>query len=233
MNIAITDSMGSGRTFDLYVRWITDESPDVRWTKLSYLTDRPEECAGADGVILSGGGDVDPSLYGGDAGHRELDRVDRRRDDFERRIIDVAIQKRIPLLGICRGMQIINVHFGGSLYEDLPDHGRPAHRSDTEGGSWHSIAVETGSLLESVTGTVAGNVNSYHHQAVKRIGDELKISAYAGDGVPESLECVEATEYPFVLGVQWHPERMEDGRNPFCSSVRNRFIKHLRSQRQQ
>jgi putative glutamine amidotransferase len=233
MNIAITDSMGSGRTFDLYVRWITDENPDVRWTKLSYLTEPPGPASGTDGIILSGGGDVDPSLYDGDAEHRELDRVDRRRDDFERRIIDVAIQKRIPLLGICRGMQIMNVHFGGSLYEDLGANGLSSHRSDTGGGSWHSIAVETGSLLESVTGTVAGEVNSYHHQAVKRIGDGLRISSYAGDGVPESLECFDAKKYPFFLGVQWHPERMGDVQNPFCSSVRNRFMEHVRSQRQQ
>lgn len=233
MKIAVTDSMGAEYKFELYITWLLRGDPRLEWTKISYLTDGPETVRSFDGLVLTGGGDVDPRIYGGDAGRPDLDRVDRRRDDFERRVIDSACAGHLPVLGICRGVQIANVHFGGSLYEDLVDAGFTAHESDSGTAREHTIVIEERSLLASVTGVTGGVVNSYHHQSANRIGDGLRVTARSADGVAECLEFQDSATRAFFLGVQWHPERMEDDGSPFSSAIRTRFFQQLRSSRKQ
>jgi putative glutamine amidotransferase len=161
-----------------------------------------------DGILLAGGEDVDPELYGERVKYDNV-KTNRVRDDFEMALLEKGLRSRIPILGICRGVQLINVQFGGTLYQDLKsetalerDHKQQGSRS----AATHSVTVtEPGSVLQgSFTGMC--RVNSLHHQAIRRLGRGLKVSAHSEDELYEAVELAE--EYPFFLAVQWHPEEM-------------------------
>jgi putative glutamine amidotransferase len=158
------------------------------------------------GVLLSGGVDVDPALYGQEP-HPRLGRVNRRRDDFELALVGEALRRDLPVLAICRGHQVLNVATGGTLIQDVPSlvEGRVEH--DGKGPRWrraHRVEVTAGSRLRDILGQDALSVNSIHHQAVGRVGDGLVVSARCPeDGVIEGLERPASR---FVVAVQWHPE---------------------------
>jgi putative glutamine amidotransferase len=164
-----------------------------------------------DGILFTGGEDVDPSFYGEAKQHENVHDY-RRRDEFEFALLDRALARRAPILGICRGVQMINVKFGGTLYQDIKEDADPQleHRQTELGKSrqepTHSVLVtdEDSSLGAIVQG--ACRVNSLHHQAVKRVGRGLKVTARSEDGFVEAVES--ADEYPFLMAVQWHPEEM-------------------------
>jgi putative glutamine amidotransferase len=162
----------------------------------------------ADGLLLSGGEDVAPEHYG-EAPHPNLGITNPDRDAMEFQALRLALRREIPVLAICRGMQLLNVCFGGSLYQDIPSQ-RPGdilHEQDAPiGHRWHGARVEKGSRLEQIFGTDELFINSFHHQAVKRLGSGLRPLAWAEDGV---VEAVEAPDHPWLFGVQWHPERGE------------------------
>jgi putative glutamine amidotransferase len=154
-----------------------------------------------DALILSGGNDVDPTLYGSERGVGEKD-PDLDRDMAEVAALSAAIETGRPVLGICRGIQLLTAALGGALIPDLPSAGYIGHHEEErEGEPVHGIVAETGSVAALV---VAGSdrVNSIHHQAVKDPGPVLKASAWSCDGV------IEAVEAPGALGIQWHPERL-------------------------
>ena len=161
-----------------------------------------------DGVLLSGGVDVDPVHYSRRP-NAHLGTVSPRRDAAELAIARYVLREtKKPLLGICRGIQVMNVALGGSLYIDLPDEGKLAHSLGMY-PRWevtHGIRVEPGTRLAEIMGAGEGRVNSFHHQAVKDLGEGFVISAQsAEDGVPEAIELPGDR---FVLGVQWHPEEL-------------------------
>ena len=164
-----------------------------------------------DGILFTGGEDVDPSFYGEVKQHENV-HEHRPRDEFEFALLDRALARRLPILGICRGVQMINVRFGGSLYQDMKEDAEPQseHRQTDAAKSrqeaTHSVVVTDG---ESSLGSIvqgACRVNSLHHQAVKRVGHGLKVTARSEDGFVEAVESAE--EYPFLMAVQWHPEEM-------------------------
>jgi len=166
-----------------------------------------------DGLMLAGGGDVVPKRFGEEP-IAELGETTPVRDDFELRILPLVMQNKMPVLGICRGIQVMNVALGGTLYQDLPAQYQPkgsallAHQqSQPYETPSHSVLVDQTSLLYRLTGQDCLPVNSMHHQAAKHIATELRIAAKAEDGVVEALEC---PHFPFFLGVQWHPERLSD-----------------------
>ena len=159
------------------------------------------------GLVLSGGEDVDPARYGARP-HPQLGRIDRQRDEVEVTLARAALDLRIPVLAICRGMQILNVALGGSLFQDLPSEcpGPVAH-----GAGDHDVAIEPRSLLAR---TLSGpspslRVNSRHHQALKDIAPALTVVGRAPDGVVEAVE-LRQPDGPWVIGVQWHPEDIPD-----------------------
>jgi putative glutamine amidotransferase len=166
-----------------------------------------------DGVLFAGGEDVDPVLYGEQKKYESV-QINRARDEFELSLLKRVLDRRLPILGICRGAQLINVDFGGSLYQDLDEDAAPGfdHRQTDSGMARnefsHTITVtEPESLLaRAVQGSC--RVNSIHHQAIRHLGRGLKVSAHSEDGLVEAIEA--AGDYPFLLAVQWHPEEIAD-----------------------
>ncbi len=159
-----------------------------------------------DGLVLSGGGDVSSLLFGEEP-HHGIGRVDRMRDVWEMALCRLAVKGGRSILGICRGMQVMNVALGGDVYQDI------ASRADTichqqtsaRNTTWHTIRLIEDSRLGKIFGKRIA-VNSYHHQAVRRIADGLTITAVAADGVTEAIEGRDG----WLVGVQWHPESLSE-----------------------
>ena len=162
-----------------------------------------------DGLVLSGGGDIAPERFG-EAPGPVLDEVVPGRDAMEWHAVGLALERGMPILGICRGLQVLNVYFGGTLYQDLPtDFEGDVGHSQT--GPWghhqHTVRCTEGSRLHRALAECEPlRVNSYHHQAVKELGLGLAITARSDDGL---VEGIEALDPPWVVAVQWHPERHE------------------------
>jgi putative glutamine amidotransferase len=163
-----------------------------------------------DGLLLSGGSDLDPGYYGEEPG-TELGPTIPERDAFEMALVGLALRRGIPIFGICRGMQVLNVALGGTLYQDLPsqwDGDVLKHRQVTP--KWqpsHEVEVRDGSYIAGVMGRDVVKVNSYHHQGVKDPADELVVTGRSADGVVEAVEARDLSER-WLLGVQWHAEAM-------------------------
>lgn len=160
------------------------------------------------GLVLSGGEDVDPARYGEEPSPA-LGAVEPTRDEAEFRAVTCALQRDLPVFGICRGLQLLNVHFGGTLYQDLATD-RPGTLLHEQAEPWdqrsHGATVEPGSVLHDIVAQERLHINSFHHQAVKDLAPGLRVSARADDGLVEAIEHV---EFPWVVAVQWHPERNE------------------------
>ncbi|MGI9140906.1 MAG: gamma-glutamyl-gamma-aminobutyrate hydrolase family protein [Gemmatimonadaceae bacterium] len=170
--------------------------------------------AAVDGLVLTGGEDVDPEYFGEKA-HPKLGTVSRARDATEIALISAARRLRMPVLAICRGIQVINVECGGSLIQDISAQRSGALSHDGHGGSrnqaLHKVRIENDSILALATGATEIEVNSLHHQAIDRLGDGLRVTALAPDGI---IEGVETTDDWWILAVQWHPEEMNHGSEP-------------------
>jgi putative glutamine amidotransferase len=163
-----------------------------------------------DGLLLSGGGDIYPARYR-QAPHAGLRSVDPSRDALELKLARLAIERQIPVLGICRGLQVLNVTSGGSLYQDLPSQ-RPSsleHQPPTPDPTClHGVRLEPESRLARIVGAKSLEVNSDHHQSIQALGRGWVVAATSLDGV---IEAIEYPDHPFALGVQWHPERLPPG----------------------
>ncbi len=161
-----------------------------------------------DAIVLTGGPDVDPSLYDEER-HAEVYGVDRAADESEAALVRAAIERQTPTLAICRGLQVLNVALGGTLHQHIPDlpgverHGRPGET----GGAWlHDIDVTPESLLASVFDTTRVAGSCHHHQSVAKLGTGLRVTAVSDDGIVEGLELDDT----WLLAVQWHPEDTAD-----------------------
>ncbi len=159
-----------------------------------------------DGVIFSGGADVDPSRYGAEP-HPETDAPQARRDAGEMALLHAALERDMPVLAICRGFQLLNVARGGDLIQHLPEEvGHGVHKQVPGEFAEHPVEIKEGSRLATIVGE-RSEVTSHHHQALGRVGDGLVETAWAADG---TLEGVEDPSLRFAVGVQWHPEAGED-----------------------
>jgi len=172
-----------------------------------------------DGFILSGGGDMDPTLYGGLTDETLYD-VNIKRDQTEMRAVQHAVLSRLPLLGICRGAQVMNVALKGTLIEDIPNIFGDAvkHRLPGRAVCDHTVTLLEDSMIAEIFGQNVLNVPSCHHQAIKQLASPLRKVAYSPDGI---IEAVEMPGHPYLIGVQWHPELSAD---PLHQRLFNRLI---------
>jgi putative glutamine amidotransferase len=184
--------------------------------------DAPELLDRVQGLLLTGGSDVDPALYGASP-HPKLGRVVRERDDFELALTREALERNLPLLAICRGHQVLNVATGGTLVQDIPSEVTGGVEHDSRRERWehaHPVQILEGTRLREILKRGTVSVNSFHHQAIARLGSKLVVSARsAGD---QLVEGVELPDRRFVLGVQWHPESFwnrEDGFQPLFTAL--------------
>jgi putative glutamine amidotransferase len=207
-----------------YVGWLGRMMNDQ---EIADLYELPEEdlhlqVKGLSGILLSGGSDIDPRLYDRQEDTGLCRNIDTKRDSLEIKLIQLAFASRIPVLGICRGLQILNVVNKGALWADIPLLVKTSviHQHDKD--VFHPVSIIPGSLLYSVAKLTRGLVNSSHHQAVSRIAEGFGISAFSSDGLPEAIEA-DRNIHPFCLAVQWHPERM-DFDNPLSGLLGKAFI---------
>ncbi len=161
-----------------------------------------------DGLILSGGADIGPDVYGQDS-HPETAMVQPERDRAELALLEAALAREMPVLAICRGMQLLNIVHGGDLHQHLPELvGHERHREVPGTFSLHDVRIASGTKTGEILGEHTG-VHSSHHQGLGRIGDDLTVVGWAEDG---SIEAIEDPAHRFALGVLWHPEEDEDKR---------------------
>jgi gamma-glutamyl-gamma-aminobutyrate hydrolase PuuD len=169
-----------------------------------------------DGLVFSGGIDIDPGRYGAER-HPATDPAQAHRDAGELTLLEAALERDLPVLAICRGFQLLNILRGGDLVQHLPDEvGHEGHRETLGVFSEHPVEIIAGSRLESILGPRHGAVRSSHHQGAGRVGEGLVETAYAEDG---SLEAVEDPSKRFAVGVLWHPEMEEDDKRLFEALV--------------
>jgi putative glutamine amidotransferase len=163
------------------------------------------QLAGVDGLLLTGGGDVDPAQYG-QVRSAEVGGMDSDRDDWELQLVRQAFDLAMPVLGVCRGCQVLNVACGGTLIQHLPDRTSLPHLVVARQSEAHAVHIEPHSELFAVQGTDIIGTNSVHHQAVDSIGAGLRATAWAEDGTVEAIERLTSP----AIGVQWHPENLLD-----------------------
>jgi putative glutamine amidotransferase len=193
--------------------------PPLREEDIEPLLDR------LDGICLSGGPDIDPGTYGAGA-HPELGPTEPELDRFELAVARRADAREMPILAICRGTQALNIVRGGALHQHLPELSTEiAHRQQTPGDQTsHAVAVDPDSRLAAALGGSEIEVNSFHHQAIDRLGEGLRISARAPDG---TVEAIEDPSRPFLIGVQWHAETLVH--RPYEAALFQRFVEACRS----
>lgn len=215
-----------------YPKWIKDNDDNIELVELHWekhdkdeVWDLVEDC---DGIVLSGGVDIHPRFYennrlqfpNGDGKFNE------ERDEFEMHVFETAMNFKLPVLAICRGLQLVNVALGGDLIQDLEEAGKKNHRRMNEVDDEHSISISDNSLLKEVVGSSSANINGAHHQAIGKLSDELIATAFSPDYVIEAVEWKDKTDEPWLLAVQWHPERMKDREtNPASKNIREAFLK--------
>jgi acyl-CoA reductase-like NAD-dependent aldehyde dehydrogenase/GMP synthase-like glutamine amidotransferase len=219
--------------FQNYWNWLTpaDLKDDIELIELNFEKNNSEDIYKCNGFILTGGVDTHPSFYNGKTDYNNSpSSFQIERDLFEEKIYRYSQLNNLPVLGICRGMQLINVLEGGKLIQDL-DNGNERHRKE-ESDKEHIILAEKNSLLHKISGAATGQVNSAHHQAIdpNDIGENLMVNAYDDDErIIEGLEFKNKNDKAFMLCVQWHPERMKNKEeNPFSQNLKDQLLAAIR-----
>ncbi len=215
--------------YDNYANWIS-KGTHVEAIKLGYRQSNFDDIKKCHGIMLTGGEDVHPKFY------NKLEflplchqyDMDERRDEFELKVIDYTQKNQLPLLGICRGLQITNVYFGGTLIPDIPTIGKPDHSKLNDNDRYHKVNINIGSQLFDIVGNEVGEVNSAHHQSADTLGTGLKISGSSEDGIIEALERDQSYGKSFLMLVQWHPERMIDKQNAFTENIKQAFLESIK-----
>lgn len=215
-----------------YVNWIKGGNKDIEIVRLA-----PGENVNIgelDGVVLSGGVDIHPSYFDGEDQYKHMpSKFWKERDEFEFNIFKNSIANYKPVLGVCRGLQLINVAQGGTLIQDL-DQLNEVHR-DTNVDKKHTVTVNANTMLSEIVKQPSGMVNSAHHQSIKALGDNLEANSFADDGTIEGIEWKKKDGLPFLLAVQWHPERMDKAgiiHSPFSTNIRDKFLSAVQSNQQ-
>lgn len=212
----------SDTKFANYLSWL--ESEQMPYEILDWEKNNFEDIKECSSLIMTGGVDIFPEFYNDWEDGKSRGEYIPSRDGFEFKILEFALENDYPILGICRGLQVINCKLKGSLLSDIETIRKTNHRKiDTAHDRIHSVNIKENTLLHEIAGIKEGSVNSSHHQAIDRLGEGLIVSAKSDDGIIEAVEWLESDTKPFLLAVQWHPERMEDRTNPLCRNIINEF----------
>ena len=218
--IGITDC----EEYPWYERWIQDE-PGVEIVRLGYSFDNLNKIESCDAIIMTGGGDIHPRFYSKKEYLELCEDIDERRDDFELKVLKYYEQHQMPLLGICRGLQLVNIFLGGTLIPDIPGAFEKINHSKlSDKDRYHNVELDVTRGLKSIVGTLDGEINSAHHQCVDRLGNGLIVNATSTDGIIEGLEYEKRDGKAFFLLVQWHPERMNNKESVFVKNVKRAFL---------
>jgi len=209
-----------------YINWVHRGDSTVEIVNMKEMDDDSavKLLATCDAIVFTGGEDVEPAYYG-----KEYDtarcKVNPGRDSLEFRLITEAFRLKMPVFGICRGQQILNVAMGGSLIVDIPaDHpGDVKHQIVDYLKCYHSVTIVKGSLLNTISQVDTGMVSSNHHQSIEKLAPGMRITAWSTDSIPEAMEYDNPTGKPFFLAVQWHPERM-DTESPLSMPLIRAFL---------
>jgi putative glutamine amidotransferase len=209
-----------------YINWVHrgDSLAEVIDMKGMPVDSALQLLAGCDAIIFTGGEDVVPSYYGKAADSSRCE-TNPGRDSLEFALISEAFRLKMPVFGVCRGQQILNVSLGGTLIIDIPsDHpGNVAHQCENYLQCFHLVKAEKGSQLSTYSKADTGMVTTNHHQAIEKPATGIRISAWSADSIPEAIEWAEPDGKPFFMAVQWHPERM-DTQSPFSMPLMHSFL---------
>jgi putative glutamine amidotransferase len=225
IRIGITDCS----KYNNYKNWLLSTEDNVELINLSYKTNNANKVEECDGIVLSGGEDLHPKFYNGHEYLSLLDQnnIDEQRDEFEWKVIENSFRLNRPVLGICRGLQAVNVFLGGTLVYDIPSVLEKNEHGKKDGiDQQHLINVEKDSLLYHLTNAETGEVNSAHHQAALATAKDLRVVATSGS-VTEAMEWKQPQNNSWLLLVQWHPERMIDQKSAFASNIKTAFTKQM------
>lgn len=224
ITIGITDTEAR---YSNYPTWINGNDNNVEIIRLTSFN--IEDLSKCDGIVMSGGVDTHPLFYKNERLDYPLapSTFNVERDEFELSVFNYAQQKNIPVLAICRGMQLVNVALGGDLVQDIEEAGKKDHRRHGDVDGMHEVMVDKASLLYKLINTDKGIINSAHHQALGKIATDLKVTAVSPDDVAEAAEWKDPSKHPFLLCVQWHPERLAQVQpdNPFAKKIHEAFFK--------
>ena len=241
MNIGLTYT-GAEEKHANYVRWLKQEDPSVDIITLSVETKENkgsiEDC---DALVLSGGVDMHPGYYNSSnfVYPNMPQQFYEKRDAFEIKTFAAAQKRSIPVLGVCRGLQLINCVLGGTLQQDLAAknsiHKAIVDETKKQFDKAHGLHITPGTLLAAIAGTERGVTNSAHHQCVDKIADSLLVNCISDDNVIEGLEWKDKTGKPFLFCIQWHPERMYEfqlEKTALSAGIRNLFVEAIKKSKQ-
>ena len=202
-----------------YVNWLSHK--DVIILDASIITNTDSILDIADGIVLTGGEDINPLMYNDTSNLKLCGPIDFKRDTLEKKLFTYALNRSIPFIGVCRGMQMMNVANGGTLYGDIPTEIGTTVIHRNNGEVMHEIVIiDTCSLIFPIE-TDTFMVNSWHHQGLKDISENLRVIARSFDGLPEAV-IMEKSAHPFMIAVQFHPERLGTD-NPIHQKMRDSF----------
>jgi len=211
-----------------YPAWIIGENSSIEIVALSWEKQNIEDLNKCHGLLLSGGVDIDPFFYEPEILNypNQPAEWNRKRDLFEMDLFNVATQKKIPILGVCRGLQLVNVALGGTLLSDIEAIGKTNHRSKLGVDHVHPLQLLEGSLLQGITMIDEGEVNSAHHQSINKLADSLMVNCISHpDGIIEGVEWKEKQNRSPMICVQWHPERINNKEQSVLSkNIRDWFL---------
>jgi putative glutamine amidotransferase len=181
-----------------------------------------------DGILMTGGEDVYPAWYGREQDTVDCGSFDLHRDSLELKMLDYAFARKKPLFGICRGLQIINIHQKGTLVPDIPSRMGEKVKHRQSGPVEHEVKILPNSRLFEISAIRKGRVLSNHHQGIDRPGKNLHLSARSADCLPEAIEGSDTSPMPFLMAVQWHPEKM-DPESPLSKPLATQFVQAVLS----
>jgi putative glutamine amidotransferase len=218
--------------YTAYQDWLQRVDPRIVLVDMYHLPldSAMQLLANCSGLLMSGGADIHPAYYN-QPEDTVLCEIDPYRDTVEMAVLQRATEMGLPIFGICRGLQVINVFYGGSLYPDIPERfsKEVSHRAE-EGAPelTHPVSLVANTLISSLSGANISEVNTFHHQGIDRLADNLRATAHSPDKLIEAIEYSQPQGHPFMMAVQWHPERMAAD-HPLSAPLAEEFVKAIQA----